>query len=209
VKAIRPVLRQHNTEHLLDGLRRLARIQPEAESTLGFAHRCLGDLHGRNLGSALMRSGLHNRTRDRGREPIRINGGGNCPPVLPEPGRGRSLKGALEARGILTRLSVRRHRGCFLNAFVLAAKATIGRACEGAGHAQRHQKLAVGIDADALGGLCQLAKLPDALRSGARLRMCTIHDGESELGRLPLLRKSFPAPTARALEKPRASPCLH
>jgi hypothetical protein len=148
-----------------------------------------------------MRSGIHNRTRDRGREPIRINGGGHCPPVLPEPGRGRSLKGALEARGILTRLSVRRHRGRFLNAFVLAAKATIGRACEGAGHAQRHQKLAVGIDADALGGLCQLAKLPDALRSGARLRMCTIHDGESELGRLPLLRKSFPAPTARALRE--------
>jgi hypothetical protein len=97
-------------------------------------------------------------------------------------------------------MSIRR-RGRVLNAFVLAAKATIGRACEEAGHAQRHQNLAVGIDADALGGLCQLAELPDALRSGARLRMCTIHDGESELGRLPLLRKSFPAPTARALRE--------
>jgi hypothetical protein len=75
-----------------------ARIQPETESTLGFAHRCLGDLHGRNLASALMRSRVHNRTRDRGGEPIRINGGVHCPPVLPEPGRGRSLKGALDAR---------------------------------------------------------------------------------------------------------------
>jgi hypothetical protein len=38
-----------------------------------------GDLHGRNVASALMRSRLHNRTRDRGGEPIRINGGGHCP----------------------------------------------------------------------------------------------------------------------------------
>jgi hypothetical protein len=56
-----------------------ARIQPEAESTLGFAHRCLGDLHGRNPASDLMRSRVHNRSRDRGGEPIRLNGGGHCP----------------------------------------------------------------------------------------------------------------------------------
>jgi hypothetical protein len=87
----------------------------------------------------------------------------------------------------------------FFNAFVPAAKAPIGRAYEEGGHAQRHQSLAVGIGADALGGLCQLAELPDALRSGTRLRMCTVHDREPELGRLPLLRKSLPAPTAHAL----------
>lgn len=56
------------------------------------------------------------------------------------------------------------------------------------GHAHRHQNYALGIRADdALGGLCELS---DALRSGARVRMCTVHDGEPELGRLPLLRKS-------------------
>jgi hypothetical protein len=87
----------------------------------------------------------------------------------------------------------------FFNAFVPAAKAPIGRAYEEGGHAQRHQSLAVGIGADALGGLCQLAELPDALRSGTRLRMCTVHDREPELGRLPLLRKSLPAPTAHTL----------
>jgi hypothetical protein len=89
--------------------------------------------------------------------------------------------------------------GRLLDAFVLAAKATIGRACEEAGHAQHHQSLALGIGADAFGGLCQLAKLPDALRSGARLRMCSVHDGEPELGRLPLLRKSPRAPTAHTV----------
>jgi hypothetical protein len=57
------------------------------------------------------------------------------------------------------------------NALVPAAKAPIGRGYEEGGHAQRHQSLAVGIGADALRGLCQLAELPDALRSGARLRM--------------------------------------
>jgi hypothetical protein len=87
----------------------------------------------------------------------------------------------------------------FFNAFVPAAKAPIGRAYEEGGHAQRHQSLAVGIGADALGGLCQLAELPDALRSGTRLRMCTVHDGEPELGRLPLLRKSLPASTAHTV----------
>jgi hypothetical protein len=42
----------------------------------------------------------------------------------------------------------------FFDAFVPAAKAPIGRAYEEGGHAQRHQSLAVGIGADALGGLC-------------------------------------------------------
>jgi hypothetical protein len=32
----------------------------------------LGELHGRNLASALMRSRVHNRTRDRGGKPIRL-----------------------------------------------------------------------------------------------------------------------------------------
>jgi hypothetical protein len=59
--------------------RRRARIQPEAESTLGFTHRRWGDLHGRKLASTLMRSRLHNRTRDRGGEPIRLMEGGIAP----------------------------------------------------------------------------------------------------------------------------------
>jgi hypothetical protein len=31
-------------------------------------------------------------------------------------------------------------------------------------------------------GSALLSELPDALRSGARLRVCTVHDGEPELG---------------------------
>jgi hypothetical protein len=34
--------------------------------------------------------------------------------------------------------------------------------------------------------------------------MCTVHDGEPELGRLPLLRKSLPAPTAHTLIETKA-----
>src|SRR6516162_11853978 len=59
------------------------------------------------------------------------------------------------------------------------------------GHAHHHQSLALGIGADALGELYWLPdELPDALRSGARLRMCTVHDGIPELARLSRLRKS-------------------
>src|SRR5947207_10287963 len=49
----------------------------------------LGELHGRNLASALMRSRVHNRTRDRGGKP-RLARPWALPPVLPE-GPGRSL----------------------------------------------------------------------------------------------------------------------
>ena len=35
-----------------------------------------------------------------------------------------------------------------------------------------------------------LTNYQNSLRSGARLRMCTVHDGEPELARLPRLRKS-------------------
>jgi hypothetical protein len=52
-----------------------ARIQPEAGSTLGCAHRRWGRPHGRKFASALMRSRVHNRTRDRGGEPIRLTEG--------------------------------------------------------------------------------------------------------------------------------------
>jgi hypothetical protein len=31
------------------------------------------------------------------------------------------------------------------------------------------------------------------------VRMCTVHNGAPDLGRLPLLRKSLPAPTAHTL----------
>ena len=49
-----------------------ARIQPEAKRTLACAHS-LGELHGRNLASALMQSRFRNRTRDRGGKPIQIS----------------------------------------------------------------------------------------------------------------------------------------
>jgi hypothetical protein len=51
------------------------RREAHLASLIGFG----GDLHGRNLASALMRSRVHNRTCDRGGEPIRLNGGGHCP----------------------------------------------------------------------------------------------------------------------------------
>jgi hypothetical protein len=44
----------------------------------------LGELHGRNLASALMRSRVHNRTRDRGSMPIRLAWPWALPLVLPE-----------------------------------------------------------------------------------------------------------------------------
>ena len=80
--------------------------------------------------------------------------------------------------------------GAFFRAFMPAAKAPIGGRRGGRGVAYHHQSLALGIGADALGGLWLPDQLPDALRSGARLRMCTVHDGEPELARLPVLRKS-------------------
>jgi hypothetical protein len=59
------------------------------------------------------------------------------------------------------------------------------------GHAHHLQSLAYWVGADALGELYRLPdELPDTLHSGARLRMCTVHDGEPELARLPRLWKS-------------------
>ena len=57
----------------------VARIRPEAERHSASAHG-LGELHGRSLPSALMRSRVHNRTCDRGDKPIRLGvGRGHCP----------------------------------------------------------------------------------------------------------------------------------
>jgi hypothetical protein len=51
----------------------------------------LGELHGRNLASAFMRSRVHNRTSDRGDEPFRLARAWALPPVLPaEPSPRRS-----------------------------------------------------------------------------------------------------------------------
>jgi hypothetical protein len=52
----------------------------------------LGELHGRNLASALMRSRVHNRTRDRGGKPIRLAWPWAFPLVGPE-GPGALSKG--------------------------------------------------------------------------------------------------------------------
>src|SRR5439155_4868237 len=54
------------------GMKGRARIQPRRERTLAFAHGLWGDLDGRNLASALMRSRVHNRTCDRGCKLIRL-----------------------------------------------------------------------------------------------------------------------------------------
>jgi AAA domain len=65
------VLHQHNTQHLLLG----SKAPPEFSLRRG-GHSplltALGELHGRNLASAFMRSRVHNRTSDRGGKPIRL-----------------------------------------------------------------------------------------------------------------------------------------
>jgi len=65
------VLHQYNTQHLLLG----AKAAPEFSLRRG-GHwpllTALGELHGRNLASAFMRSRVHNRTSDRGGKPIRL-----------------------------------------------------------------------------------------------------------------------------------------
>jgi hypothetical protein len=60
------LLRQHINQRFSVGTEAVARIQPETETTLALLMAQGGDLHGRNLSSALMRSRVPNRTRDRG-----------------------------------------------------------------------------------------------------------------------------------------------
>ncbi len=72
------------------GSKPASKFQPEAERTLALL-MAVGELHGRNLASALMRSCVHNRTRDRGGKPIRLAWPWAFPPVLPKD-RGRSLQ---------------------------------------------------------------------------------------------------------------------
>jgi hypothetical protein len=70
------------------------------------------NLHGRKLASALMRSRVHNRTRDRGGESIRLMGGGIA--LGPSrTGRGRSLKSSapFRFREMMTGSSSRRPLG--------------------------------------------------------------------------------------------------
>ena len=86
------VLRRRNTQHLL----------LESNAAPEFSLRraphsplltVLGEPHGRNLASALMRSRVHNRTSDRGGKPIRLAWPWALPPVLPEgPGGALSKK---------------------------------------------------------------------------------------------------------------------
>jgi hypothetical protein len=77
------VLHQHNTQHLLLG----SKIAPEF-SLRRRRHSpfflALGELHERDLASALVRSRVHNRTRDRGGKPIRLAWPWALPPILPE-----------------------------------------------------------------------------------------------------------------------------
>jgi hypothetical protein len=93
----------------------------------------VGELHGRKLASALMRSRLHNRTRDRGGVPIRLMEGA-LPPVLPGPGRGRSLKSSAPlsvsrggGRQIFQRVARLSSRGGVCACHASAAAAGAGR----------------------------------------------------------------------------------
>ena len=77
------VLRRRNTQHLLLG----SNAAPEFSLRLALHSpllTVLGEPHGRNLASALMRSRVHNRTSDRGGKPIRLAWPWALPPVLPE-----------------------------------------------------------------------------------------------------------------------------
>jgi hypothetical protein len=65
------------------GSKPASKFQPEAERTLALL-MAVGELHGRNLASALMRSCVHNRTRGRGGKPIRLAWPWAFPPVLPK-----------------------------------------------------------------------------------------------------------------------------
>src|SRR4029077_20937582 len=85
------LLRQHINEHFSVGTKALARIQPEMERSLAFASSLKGTCNGRNLSSALMRSRVRNRNRDRGGEPIRLASAvGDSPPK--RPGYGVSME---------------------------------------------------------------------------------------------------------------------
>jgi hypothetical protein len=59
----------------------------------------LGELHGRNLASALMRSRFRNRTRDRGGKPIRLAWRGHCPRSFRRD-RGRYLQKKIAATNL-------------------------------------------------------------------------------------------------------------
>ena len=84
------VLRRHNTQHLLLGSNAAPEFslrRPPHSPLL----TVLGEPHGRNLASALMRSRVHNRTSDRGGKPIWLAWPWALPPVLRRAG-GRSLQ---------------------------------------------------------------------------------------------------------------------
>jgi hypothetical protein len=67
------VLHQHNTASFAADQRSAPKFSPRREAHSASLIHVRGDLHGRNVASALMRSRLHNRTRDRGGEPIRLS----------------------------------------------------------------------------------------------------------------------------------------
>jgi hypothetical protein len=73
------VLRSHNTAHLLLPIRRpRPNSARDGKHTRLCSSACAETLHGRDLASALMRSCVHNRTRDRGGKPIRLACRGHC-----------------------------------------------------------------------------------------------------------------------------------
>jgi hypothetical protein len=84
------VLHQHSTQHLLLGSRAATEfsLTRTGHSPLLMA---LGELHGRNVASAL-RSRVHNRNRDRGGKPIRLARPWALPPVFPEGPGAQSLR---------------------------------------------------------------------------------------------------------------------
>jgi hypothetical protein len=67
------MLHQHNTAHLSLPIKEAHRHSARGEKHTSFRSSALGgDLHGRNVTSALMRSRVHNWARNRGGEPIRL-----------------------------------------------------------------------------------------------------------------------------------------
>jgi hypothetical protein len=89
------------------GMKGRARIQPEAGTTLALL-MALGELHGRNLASAFMRSRVHNRTGDRGGKPIRLAWPWALPPVLPEEPGALSPKNRRRQTGCQNYIQIRK-----------------------------------------------------------------------------------------------------
>jgi hypothetical protein len=89
----------------------------------------LGELHGRNLASAFMRSRVHNRTRDRGGKPIRL---GVAVGIAPGPSGGtggalsKKIADKLDAKLLRDRWRSRRRTAAFSCRPIVMGRAMAG-----------------------------------------------------------------------------------